>query len=100
KLDPRNDFGFGFSDLQTKVVYDVTNRHQLQLAVTAGHSRLNRDAADLNPNQVQDGRNATAIGVLTWRYLASSRFVVTQKLYGTRNTFRNFSPDHVELVRG
>ena len=100
KLDPRNDFGFGFSDLQTKLVYDVSSRHQLQLAITAGHSRLDRPPADLSSTEVQDGRNATAIGVVTWRYLASPRLVVTQKIYGTTNRFRNFSRDHVELVRG
>ena len=100
RLDPNNDFGFGFSDLQTKMVYDVTSRNQLQLAVTAGHSRLDRQDANLGPNDVQDGRNATAIGVVTWRYLASPRLLVTQKFYGTTNGFKNFASDHTELVRG
>ena len=33
-----NDFGFGFSDAQSKLVYDVSPRHRLELSLVAGRS--------------------------------------------------------------
>jgi Carboxypeptidase regulatory-like domain len=100
RLDPTNDFAFGFSDVQTKVVYDLTSRHQLQFALTAGRSRLDREPERLDDDEVQDGRNATAIAVATWRYLPSPRLIVMQKLSSTTNASRNRSKTNEELARG
>lgn len=100
RLDPENDFGFGFSDLQTKVVYDVNSRHQLQVAVAAGRSRLDRVPDNLDIDDVKDGRNATAVGVVTWRYMTSPRLVITQKFASGANTFRNTTRNDVEVDRG
>jgi hypothetical protein len=100
RIDPENDFGFGFTDLQTKIAYDLNGRHQLQFAVAAGRSRLDLHPDVLEAGEVQDGRNATAIGVVTWRHLVSPRVVVTHKVSGATNTFRNTTKERVELDRG
>src|SRR5258706_6683694 len=76
RLDPANDFAFGFSDVQTKLVYDLNSRHQLQLALTAGRSRLDRQPHELDPFDLKDRKNATAIAVVTWRYLASPKLIL------------------------
>ncbi|HTL00990.1 MAG TPA: carboxypeptidase regulatory-like domain-containing protein [Vicinamibacterales bacterium] len=100
RLDPSNDFAFGFSDVQAKLVYDLTSRHQVQFALTAGKSRLDRQPDDLDADDVKDGINTTAIGVLTWRYLASPKLIVTQKVSTTTNTFDNSTKSGSRLGEG
>jgi hypothetical protein len=43
RINPENTFGFGFHDAQVKLVRDITPAHQLQLALTAGRTRLDQD---------------------------------------------------------
>ena len=100
RLDPTNNFAFGFSDVQTKLVYDVTSRHQLQFALTAGRSRLDRQPDQLSATEVKDGANTTAIGVVTWRYLASPKLILTQKVSSTTNTYNNLSKTGEKLGHG
>jgi len=100
RLDPTNDFAFGFTDVQAKTVYDLNPRHQLQFAMTAGRSRLDRQPDDLADLEVKDGRNSTGLGVVTWRYIASPKLILTQRLAGTTNVFRNTSRTGVEVDRG
>ena len=100
RLDPSNTFGFGFSDAQSKLVYDLSARHQLQIALTAGRSRLQQEPSDLGLNDVREGLNATGVAVLTWRYLASPRLILTQKVAGSANGFRNSNTNGLELARG
>ena len=38
-----DDFGFGFSDIQSKLVYDVAPAHRVELTIVAGRSRLDQD---------------------------------------------------------
>ena len=49
--------------------------------------------------EVKDGVNDTGVAVLTWRYLVSPRFVLTQRLAADANAFRNVNRDGVELHR-
>ena len=100
RLDPTNNFAFGFSDVQTKLVYDLTSRHQLQFALTAGRSLLDRQPDQLDNNDVKNGRNTTAIGVVTWRYLASPTLILTQKVSSTTNTYNNLSKTGEKLGHG
>lgn len=100
KLDPENNFGFGLYDVQSKLVYDLSGKHQVQLAVTAGRSRLNQELSSVDVDDVKDGANDVGVAVFTWRYLASPRFVLTQRIAAGGNTFRNVNRDGLELQRG
>ena len=100
RLDAENDFAFGFTDVQSKLVYDVTPAHQFQFSFAAGRSRLDQPADQLDQGDVQDGRNASALGVASWRYLPSARFTLTQRVAVVGNTYRNLNRDGVELARG
>jgi hypothetical protein len=100
KLDPENDFGFGFIDVQSKLVYDVSSKHQVQFAITAGRSRLEQQPENLGIDDVKDGVNDVGVAVLTWRYVASPRFMVTQKIAADGNTFHNANRDGTELHHG
>ena len=97
RIDPENTFAFGFHDAQVKLVRDVTPAHQLQLALTVGRSRLDQDPAFMGRDEVKDGVNDVGVVVLTWRYVASPRFVLTHRLAADANTFRNVNRDGVEL---
>ena len=99
RIDPENTFAFGFHDAQVKLVRDLTPAHQLQFALTVGRSRLDQDPEFIGRDEVKDGVNDAGVAVVTWRYLMSPRFVLTQKFAADGNTFRNVNRDGVELHR-
>ena len=80
QISDDNDFGFGFTDVQSKLVYDVSSRHRLELSLVAGRSRLDRtvDAGDVN--ETKDGKNAAELASLAWRFTATPSVVLTQRL--------------------
>jgi hypothetical protein len=100
RIYPTQGVGFGFEDVQAKFVYDVTPRHQIQFAITGGQSELDRDPGPLGAGDVQIGDNASAVGVLTWRYLPSATFALHQRVAVTVNDFRNTTKDAAELDHG
>jgi Carboxypeptidase regulatory-like domain len=99
RIDPDNTFAFGFHDAQLKVVRDLTPAHQLQVAFTVGRSRLDQDPAFTGRGEVKDGVNDVGVAVVTWRYLVSPRFILTQRFAADGNTFRNVNRDGLELHR-
>jgi hypothetical protein len=100
RLNSDVDFAFGFTDVQTKLVYDLNPKHQFQFSLAAGRSRLDQPAEQLDMSDVQDGRNATTLSVASWRYLPSARFTLTQRAAVLTNGYRNINRDGVELARG
>ena len=95
-----DDFGFGFSDVQSKLVYDVSSAHRLELGVVAGRSRLDQDTEPDDQNTVGDGRNQAALVNAGWRFTASPSFVVTQRLAVGTQKFRNTNGTGFELGEG
>jgi hypothetical protein len=100
KLYPEQNISFGFIDSQTKVVYDLTPRHQLQLTTTAGRSRLERKPDTLGAGTLRDADNRSVVSVFTSRYQASPRFSIEQRAAFINNTFGNSSRDGAELDGG
>lgn len=100
RLSATEGVAFGFEDAQAKLVYDLTTRHQVQFAVTAGQSELSLDPLPLNVNSLQKGTNASAVAVATWRYLPSPRVSLYQRAAFTTNEFRSTTKDAVTLDRG
>ena len=100
KIDPENTFGFGFHDLQLKLVRDLSARHQVQFGITAGRSRLEQDAERISTDDVQEGVNDVGVAVITWRFLVSPRFILTQKIAAAGNRFSNENRDDLEIHRG
>jgi hypothetical protein len=99
RIDPENTFAFGFHDAQVKVVRDVTPAHQLQVAFTVGRSRLDQDPQFVGSDEVKDGINDVGVAVITWRYVVTPRFVLTQRIAADGNRFRNVNRDGLELQR-
>jgi hypothetical protein len=71
----------------------------VQLALTVGRSRLNQDPAFSGRDEVKDGVNDAGVVVVTWRYLVSPQFILTQRFAADGNTFRNSNRDGLELHR-
>jgi hypothetical protein len=99
RLYPEQNLSFGFADTQAKLTYDVTPRHQVQVAFTGGRSRLERAPDLLGAGNLRDATNQSALAVLTWRYLPSPRVSLIQRAAVVENRFRNSSRDGAELGR-
>jgi len=100
RLYPEQNLSFGFADTQAKLTYDVTSRHQVQVAFTGGRSRLERAPDLLGAGNLRDATNQSALAVLTWRYLPSPRVSLIQRAAVVENQFRNSSRDGAELDGG
>ena len=92
-------FSFGFSDTQAKVVFDLTPSQRVEFTMLAGHSKLEEQRDDLDSRDFFTGRNASAIGVGTWRY-TKSRGIVTARVMSAMNRFSNEATDLVKLDKG
>ena len=95
-----DNFGFGFSDVQSKLVYDLSARHRVEISVVAGQSRLDQTSSPDQVNTVDDGRNRAALVNGAWRFAASPRFVITQRLAFGTDTFRNRNVTGADLGHG
>ena len=101
RLYPTENVSFGFADAQAKFVYDVTPRQQVQFALTAGRSRIDRDPSLLSSaGSLREGDNQSAVAVATWRSTLSPRVAITQRLGVTENTFQNSSRDDDFIQNG
>jgi len=100
RLYPEQNLSFGFADTQAKLTYDVTPRHQVQVAFTGGRSRLERAPDLLGVGNLRDATNQSALAVMTWRYLPSARLSLIQRAAVVENQFRNSSRDGAELDGG
>ncbi len=100
QISDDNDFGFGFTDVQSKLVYDVSSRHRLELSLVAGRSRLDQtvDAGDVN--ETKDGKNAAELASLAWKFTPTPSVVLTQRLASALNQFENTNVQGTELGRG
>ncbi len=79
QLDFEENSRFGFTDAQSKVVFDLSPRHQVQLAGVGGRSRYREldETPGVNSIAVADADTALVIG--TWRSTFGQRLVVTQR---------------------
>ena len=100
QIDDENDFGFGFSDIQSKLVYDVAPAHRAELTIVAGRSRLDQESTVEQLNEVQDGRNSAVLVNGGWRFTLSPRVVLNQHLALGVNDYSNVNAAGGELDRG
>lgn len=100
RLYPDQNISFGFVDAQAKVAYDLNARHRVQLATTAGRSRLERRPDTLSAGNLRDADNRSILSVFAWRYLASERLALEQRVAFVDNSYANESRDGAELDGG
>ena len=90
---------FGFTDAQTKLTYDLSPRHRVDLTVLAGRSRFENDPVQREIDDVHVGMNASVVGVAGWRF-THPRAMVWQRLLVADNHFRNQNTTGLELDNG
>ena len=89
---------FGFSDVQSKFVYDVRPDQEVSLSVVAGVSNVEREAA--SPFVLADGFNRAAMVSLAWRSVIGSHTVVTQRISSLTHQFLNRDRDNQPASAG
>ena len=85
--DDEHSAVFGFSDVQSKLNYDVRPGQQVSLTVVAGVSNIERE--DPNPFAPADGLNRAALVALAWRSVIGAHTVVTQRASWLAHDFSN-----------
>jgi hypothetical protein len=90
---------FGFTDVQAKLVYDLTPRHQLQMTTIAGISRLTQQH-EIHPAAL--GHAATDLGLVTLalRSTVGPSVIVTQRVSAVAQRFQNLNPYSAETASG
>ena len=92
---------FGFSDLFSKVVYDVSDRHRLQGTFVTGRSRLDREAEELgDPEGLGVARHSGWLADATWRHTISPRTTLTHQAFAAGESYRNDTGQRVTAGRG
>jgi hypothetical protein len=100
RIDPEITGTFGFVDTHGKLTYDLSPRNTLQFNFVAGSSRFNERQFAFGPNSLDVGQNRALLGNVTLRTTVSPKFLVTQRVYGVSDQFRNFNPDGREIDHG
>jgi hypothetical protein len=80
-----------FADGQSKVVYDLNQRHQVGFALILGDFVFdrNRDRDLLGTNQVFRGNTRNLLVNGQWSYTPNARVFVQTRVFGLRTTFKN-----------
>jgi hypothetical protein len=89
---------FAFSDVQGKVVFDLTPRQKVEVVLLAGASKL-RDIDIDDPSEVFVGRNTSAVSVAGWQF-GGRRGLLSVRALGAYNSFRNDQTDTRDLDEG
>lgn len=100
RLDLDETSKFGFTDAQSKLVFDVSPAHQLQLAGVGGTSRYRETDEVSGPNDIAVAETTTGLLMGTWRATLGQAFVVTQRLTWAGVRYRNLGSANQLLARG
>jgi Carboxypeptidase regulatory-like domain/TonB-dependent Receptor Plug Domain len=90
---------FGFSDVQARLVYDISPRQRVDFTVIAGHSRLREPEAETDEDDLFVARNATGIGIAGWR-LTMPRGTLSARVLSATNDFRNDGLNDITFDKG
>jgi len=89
-----------FSDVQSKVVYDTSSRHQIGLTTIFGifefDENISRDQID-NPNFALKGHSRNLNVNAFWKYTPGPLLLVQTRVFGLRTSFGNTNLDSVAL---
>ena len=99
RVVPDLDAMFGFGDIQSKAVYDVTPRQRVEVMGIAGRARLDQPE-EQDPNEVADAADDMALGTVAWRSTIAPSVVLSQRFSAVGHRFSNVNPQSVEIGRG
>ena len=87
----------GFTDLQSKLVYDVSAGQQVSASLLTGRSSV--DELD-EAHALGDGANRVTLATLAWRSTFGSRMALTQRVSVVDHTFSNQTQTEQAATRG
>ncbi len=91
-----------FSDLQGKVLYDLSTRNQVGMSIIVGafgYDR-NRDRNQLGINTVLLGKSRNLLFNAHWSHTPNSRVFWQTRLFGLRTNFKNNNRNDTTLLDG
>ena len=95
-----SSIAFGFMDLFSKVVYDVSDRHQIQASMLTGRSQLSNDLDADNLEDVGRAMHNGWMGTAAWRHTVSPRVTLTHRLFLLGDSYENHNGLNVDVARG
>lgn len=95
-----SSIAFGFMDLFSKVVYDVSDRHQFQASMLMGRSRLDNQPDSDNLEDVGTAAHTGWMGTAAWRHTVSPRLALTHRLFLLGDSYENNNGLHVDVAHG
>jgi hypothetical protein len=98
RIDPDSGFSFGFYDAQGKAVYDFSSRHQVSVTALFGRALFEEGDPDLSVNEIRTGINRAWLTSLSWQYVPSPRWAITQRVYSTGLHFNYDNRDGATLA--
>ena len=98
KLYPSIDGTLGFTDVQSKLAYDLTDRQQLQFVILAGDAGFRNENSSL-ANGIHRAASRTALGSVVWRY-TRDRWMTSQRMSFVGASFTDTGRFDQELGRG
>ena len=98
KIDPSINGTLGFSDAQSKFVYDLTTRQQVQFILVAGDTGF-EDVTASPANGLYNANSESVLGSAAWRYTRSS-LLLTQRVSFVGSRFKDLGVSSQELGRG
>lgn len=100
QISDEEAFAFGFGDVATRLSWDVSANHRVQVSGLAGRARLLADQRDVGVNDPHRARNAGWLGVIAWHHTPTSSVALTHRVGVTGGTYRNESLGRVVLDEG
>lgn len=100
QIAPDDNFGFGFADMQAKVVKDLSPRQRLEVTFVAGRSRLDDREPDPSEFEIVDGRNSAQLVHAQWRYTRSPSWSIAQRVGVAFHQFSNANPSGLKFDDG
>jgi len=94
-----DDSTFGFTDVESKLVFDVTPGQQVQTSVVVGRSRLDQTNADAGPNEAGSAIDRSGVWNLSWRS-TFAKTILTQRAALVGGHFVNHGRFDQELGDG
>ena len=100
KIYPDTNLAFGFSDAQTKLVYDLSVRNQLHVILLGGRAAFSRPSEDLDLDDTASATSTPWLAIAGWRFTPSPAVSLTQRAYTRGINFENRNPGGVRVSSG
>ena len=96
-----SSLAFGFTDLFSTLVYDVSDRNRLQVTIIAGRSRYDKPVAQLGtPLDLGRASHAGWMATGAWRHTASPGLTLTQRAFVTGESYDNRNGLDAQVATG